>query len=257
MADLQDVTFVLASTIAGLINSAGPTPCPVTIAPGWPTADDINTVMKSRKAHISVYPQPSISSNTTRHEWQWRALPLPAQTLIAQVAGVHVTFTGSITLPVNVAVVNLGQTYLYQPTSSDTLTTLAAGLAVLIPGASSAGPVLTIPNATAEMEINIGAQGTVLRENVRVKQGYQIIIWATSDANRSAIAESFEAALFAFNWLTLSDGTAGMLLFEKNWVEERQEVEGLYKYIILCFVEYGITETAPAWQITSIKRTIN
>src|ERR1700752_1586486 len=122
MADIQDVTFVLASTIAGLINASGPTPCPVTVGPGWPTADDINTVMRARKAHISVYPQPSVSSNATRHEWQWRPLPLPEQTLFAQVAGTQVTFIGSITLPVNVAIINIGQTYLYQPTSGDTLT---------------------------------------------------------------------------------------------------------------------------------------
>ncbi|WP_392336230.1 hypothetical protein [Pantoea stewartii] len=64
-----------------------------------------------------------------------------------------------------------------QPT--DTLTTIATALAVLIAGASNVGPVITMPS-TASFEVRIGSNDTVGRILRRQEKDFQITVWAGS-----------------------------------------------------------------------------
>lgn len=254
MADLEDVSATLASTIVGIINTAGATPMPLTVAPGWPLSDDLNTVLKTGSAHISVFPQPGVSSNVTRHEWNWMVQSIQALTFTASVAGAAVTFGGTVTVPLNIAVKATTKVYTYSALVADTPTTVAAALAALINvdiTATAAGPVLTIPSGPLDLKVTLGGTGVLIRENVREKQSFQITVWANSQANRVAVSKAFEAALYALNYINLPDGTAGMLLHMRSVVTDNSEIEGLYRRDIICMVEYGITETVPAWAVVT------
>lgn len=258
MADIEDISATLASTIVDIINLAGPAPVPLTVAPGWPTANDMNAVVKTGAAHISVFPQPGVNSNATRWEWLWQVSSAPVQTLTAAVATGAITFGGTAILPLNIAVTAASKVYTYSATSGDTSALIATALAALINvdiAATAAGPVITIPSGPVDLKVTLGGQGTLLRENVREKQGFQITVWANSQANRLAISKSFEAALYGLNFITLPDGTAGMLSHMRSLVSDNSESEGLYRRDIICSVEYGITQTAPAWTVVTAPLT--
>jgi len=261
MADVEEVAQTLASTITTLINAQGATPVPMTVAPGWPTSSDMNAVLKSRVAHISVFAQPGVTSNVTRFQWDWDVSSNPTLTATAtvNVAAGTVAFGGTVTLPLNVSVRATNKTYVYSAVTNDTPALVAAGLAALInvdQPASSVGGVLTISHKPLDLSCTLGGQGTLIRENVREKQSFQITVWAANQATRVAISKAFEAALYGLNYITLPDGTAGMLLHMRSLVNDNSETEGLYRRDIICTVEYGITETIPAWAIVTAPLTV-
>lgn len=254
MADIEEVEQTLASTITDIINAAGPTPTPITVAAGWPTADDLNALLKGRSAHVSVFAPPGASSNVTRFQWDWQVSLPPSITTTAMinVAAGTVTFGGTVTLPFNVSVRASNKTYVYSAISGDTPALVAVALVTLIivdQLATAVGGVLTVASAPPDLKCSLGGEGTLLRENVREKQSFQITVWAPTQAIRIAVSKSFEAALYALNYITLSDGTAGMLLHMRSVLSDNSETEGLYRRDIICTVEYGITETTPAWSV--------
>lgn len=259
MSDIEEVAETLASTIVGIINANGPTPAPLTVAPGWPVSDDLNGLLRTGSVHISIYPQAGSASNVTRWQWNWQVVQPAVLTTAASVSGGVVTFSGSITPPLNVAVTATHKVYVYSATSSDTLDTIASGLAALISvdqPATASGPVLTVPSVPADFKVVLGGMGTILRENARSKQSFQITVWAPTQALRVATSKAFEAGLYALNSIALPDGTAGMLLPMREFPGDAGQVEGLYRRDVIVTVEYGITETAPAWAIVTAKPVI-
>ncbi len=279
MADIEDVSATLASTIAGLINTNG-APVPVTVAPGWPLANDLNALIIEGKAHVSVYPQPGVTSNVTRFRKEWKEVSRVPLTLTATINDPFtITFGGSVTLPANIAVRFLNNDYVYSCVDGDTPASVAAGLAALIndsfglsfgagmvmafPLASpasiistAAGAVLTIARGDPNMRVAIVGEGLMIRETARERQGFQITIWAPSQAIRVALSKAFEAALLSYDRLALPDGTDGILTYQRSMVSDNSELEGLYRRDIIVMVEYGITETAPAWTVVSARALI-
>lgn len=253
MADLEDVVATLASTIAGIINTNG-APAPTSVVSGWPLPSDLTAAAAAGKVIVSVYAQPGATSNVTR--FQWDAVPqTPAViTTAATLANGVITFGGTITLPLNVAIFAGGQSYSYAAQSGDTIAILIQQLAYLVQNTfaiSITGTTLTFANPPIDIAVYLGGQGTLIRENAREKQAFQITTWAPTQPLRMATVKAFEPGLFALNSITLPDGTAGMLFSMRSFNTDAGQVDNFYRRDVIVTVEYGITEIIPAWTVVA------
>lgn len=251
MASVEDVLDALAARIAAFLEAAGP-PAVITVFPGWPLANDINAAMAAGKVLVSVYQQPGMTTNVTRFRRDWEVLTPAAISTTVSIAGDVVTFGGTITLPLNVGIRALNKDYGYTAVSGETLASLATALAALLSGdltASASGPQLTISSAPLDFSIALGGKGVIVRENVRIKQGFQITIWAPNPTLRRAAADAFEAAMFGDDRFSLPDGTVGMLSFERSAITDVNALQAEYRKDIFTYVEFGMTEAEPAWSV--------
>jgi hypothetical protein len=258
MADLEDVTASLASAIAGIINTNG-APAPVSVVQGWPLPNDLDTASKAGKVIVSVYPQPGATSNVTRFQWDAiQQTPAAISTTAVLAAGV-ITFGGTITLPLNVSIFAGGQSYSYAAQIGDTIATIIIQLSYLIQyifPITISSNAITFANPPIDLAVYLGGQGTLIRENAREKQAFQITAWAQNQALRMAAVKSFEPGLFALNSVTFPDGTAGMLFSMRSFNTDAGQIDNFYRRDIIVTVEYGITEVLPAWTVVAASTPI-
>jgi hypothetical protein len=258
LADLEDVTAALASTITGIINTNG-APAPISVVQGWPLPDDLDAASKAGKVIISVYPQPGANSNVTRFQWDAvQQTPAIITTTTTILNGV-ITFEGSVTLPLNVSIFAGGQSYSYAAQAGDTIGTIIAQLSYqiqyILPITISPTTIAFI-NPPIDLAVYLGGQGALIRENAREKQAFQITVWAPTQALRKATVKAFEPGLFALNSVTFPDGTAGMLFSMRSFNTDAGQVDNFYRRDIIVTVEYGITEIIPAWTVVAASAPI-
>lgn len=253
MADLEDVTAALASAITGIINTNG-APAPISVVQGWPLPDDLDTASKAGKVIISVYPQPGATSNVTRFQWDAvQQTPAVITTTVTLLNGV-ITFGGTITLPLNVSIFAACQSYSYSVQPGDTVATIIIQLSYLIQytfAITTSTTTITFANPPIDLAVYLGGEGTLIRENAREKQAFQITVWAPTGALRMATVKAFEPGLFALNSVTFPDGTAGMLFSMRSFNTDAGQVDNFYRRDIIVTVEYGITEIIPAWTVVA------
>lgn len=262
MADIEDVAATLASTIAGLLTGSGGTPLngvQTDIFPGWPKPNDLKAALAAGNVQISVYPMPGATSNVTRHQRNWELVSAASITTTAAISGGVITFGGTITLPLNVAVTSEGLTANYQAVSGETLTSLASHVATACVTAgiqaSASGAAVTLASNDPNAAVSLGGQGTLGRENARSKQVFTISIWAPSPSLRSTTAKAFEPYLMGLDTLTLPDGSVGHIFFQREQDNDHSEVEGLYRRDIWFTCEFPYVETAPAYSVTTFTPT--
>ena len=253
MADLEDVVESLASTVTGLINTSG-APAPISVVQGWPLPDDLDAASKAGKVIVSVYAQPGATSNVTRFQWTTVQQTPAVITTTATLSGGVIILGGTITLPLNVSIFALGKSYSYAAQSGDTLATIIIQLSYLL---QNVFPITISPtaiifsNPPPDLAVYLGGQGTLLRENAREKQAFQITTWAPNQPLRMATVKAFEPGIFALDYIDLPDGTAGMLFSMRSYNTDAGQVDNFYRRDVIVTVEYGITEIIPAWTVVA------
>jgi hypothetical protein len=255
VADLADIENVLVSSITQIVYPNGTgnpsivsTPCK--IFRGWPIPKNLDADLTAGKINISVYPNDN-EQKTTRYPREWKSLPAPTPTLTVSVSTTTITLGGTPSSPLNVAIIVNGTAYIYPVQPSDTTTSIATALAAMVQAdttATSSGPVITIPYAHS-LNALVGAFGTAVRETKRQKRSFQITFWCPNPTVRDLIVAPVDAALADIDFLSLPDGTAGRLVYERSKVSDRVEREGLYRRDLFYSVEYGTTDSLSAAQI--------
>lgn len=257
MADLADVENVLTAIIAQIVYPSGTGQAsiinkPCKILRGWPIPANLDADLNAGTINISVYPR-DVEQNKTRYPKDWQEIPFAPATLTLTAAGTTVTVGGTPASPSNAAVLVNGVPYIYPVQGGDTLTAIATGLAELINAATPAtsfGPVITIP-AAKQLSARVGIFGTIIRETRRQKRSFQITFWCSTPTQRDAIVPPVDRSLADIEFLTLPDGTAGRLLYERSPVSDRVQREGLYRRDLFYTVEYATTDTQSAPQIVT------
>ena len=248
MADLSDVEIALWSLIAtdvypGGLPAAGvtaPSPsigAPVRVRRGWPDAARLNTDLAAGVVNVTVFSMPGHSRPTTRYIDQWRTSPVQTPpTLTYSVSGDEITFIGTGG-PGQVAGVQVGPVA-YSIMAPDAPADVATALAALTPGASAAGPVLTMP--TSDFVVRIGAGIAEEREVRRQQQGFRVILWCPTPALRDATATVVDGALAVFDqeFLRLPDGTGGLLRYQGTLPDDVPSKADLWKRTLEYTVEY-------------------
>jgi hypothetical protein len=224
---------------------------------GWPVPGSLDAALAAGKITISIFGQNGTEKNTSRFQPDWVTLTPPAHTLTAVVAGRTVTIGGTVVSPQNVAVIlgdnpaaAIAAIYPVQP--SDTLTTIATGLAALLVAAgvtaTSSGPVLTLPT-TAIISTKIGGYGTVVRELKRQERCFTITLWCSTPAQRDQASPIIDLALVRPENLLFADGTTGRLCYERTLVLDEKQTLAIYRRDIVYRVEYPTIESAAGTEI--------
>jgi hypothetical protein len=257
MADIADVENTLVTTITQAVypNGTG-NPSIINarcnIYRGWPIPANLDADLAAGTVNISVYPM-AVEQRTTRYPRTWQTLSTPTPALTLTISGTTITVGGTPSSPLNAAAIVNGSGFVYAVQPTDTLNSIATGLAALINAftpASSAGAVITVA-AAKEIQTAVGGIGSVIRETKRQKRSFQISFWCPNPTLRDAIVPPVDQALADIDWLTLPDGSSGRLLYERTIVSDRVERAGLYRRDLIYSVEYGTTETQSTAQIVA------
>lgn len=252
MASLTDVMKQLAAQIAAIAypngtNLPSAAGIPLRIYPGWPVPNVLETDLKAGWAHISIYPHGK-DRKTTRYIGRgWEPLTDPVHTVVMTVAGSVVTLSGTISKQ-NLLINLNGTSYVYAMQVTDTLTTAATALASMIPGASNAGPVITLSGAH-QVFTRVGGFGTAFKETKRQEQPVQIIIWANSPEARDAVASPIDSALSDGNSIAFTDGSAGIIQSAGSLMTDQLQKADLYRLDLFYMIDYATTQTLQATEV--------
>jgi LysM repeat protein len=258
MADLTDVSNALVALIAQTLYPNGIGQAPVTGVPtvvyaGWPTASQLDADLAglptgAGRMHVTVFPT-ATEKNVTRYLPDWQTKTQTAATLALSISGQTITVSGTVNTPQNVAVLVNGAAYTYAVQSGDTLTSIATALAALIPGATNAGAVITVPSGQPIRAARAGGSGTLQRETKRQERVMQLSVWADTPDHRSATAAAIDNALSGIERIALPDGTLARLIYRAAHEDDMLQKSALWRRDLLYSVEYATTQTAGATEV--------
>lgn len=260
MASLTDVMKQVAAQVAALAypNGTGQPSAagiPVRVYPGWPVPNVLETDLAAGWAHISVYPHGK-DRKTTRYLGRgWEPLTDPVHTVVMTVSGSVVTLSGTISKQ-NLLINLNGVNYVYAMQTTDTLTSAAAALASMTPGASSVGPVITITGAHS-IVTRVGGFGTAIKETKRQEQTVQIIIWANSPDARAAVADPIDSALSDGNNIAFTDGSSGIIRSSGSLMTDQLQKADLYRMDLFYTIDYATTQIQQATEIIAPTMDLN
>lgn len=281
MADLSDVEESLVNLIASIIfatpylsgayqasnvlaafppptlTNPNPSPIPIvtTVYRGWPEEALLDADLALGRAHVTVFSEPGMTQVVSRYPVEFEeVLPHAAPTLAWTVVGTTATLTGSPATPQNIGIVVDGAGFACAISPGDTLGSAVVRLTALIAAtrtATSAGPVITIPNAHS-IAARVGTWGTSTAEVRRVKQGMRISVWTASPGARDVLAGAIDGGIAGLldpisgvptQWITLTDGTQAYLTYRTGYVTDQSSRVRLWRRDICLMIEYPTMAT--------------
>jgi hypothetical protein len=255
LSDVENalVSLIVAAAYPGGTGSPSAVTSAVAVYRGWPVPSQLDSDLEAGTLNVSVWPGDT-ESRATRHVGREIELPAAPAGLTLTASNTTVTASGTVSSPLNAAILVDGKkAYVYAVQPGDTLAGIAAGLASLVnidTPATSTGPVVTIP-AAKSLVARVGGFGSTVREVKRQKRQFQVTLWCPDPASRDALGECIESALADVTDLSLPDGTAGRLLYERSRVSDRAERDGLYRRDLFYSVEYSTTKSDSAAQVVA------
>ena len=234
------------------------------IYPGWPNKPQLDADLLLGISHITVFARPE-EKNTTRYMTQTQSVPATAPTLTLSAAGQAVTVGGAMPSPFtahNLAVFVNSKPYLYAVQQTDTLTSIATGLAALIAvdvsGTTSSGPTITVAAGAKIGALRVGTSGMGLREVSRQERRFQITIWSDTPDHRKAVVRPIKALLADSHFITFPDGTAGRLIYVGGGgPNDNPQDAKLYRHDLFYSCEYGTTVADPQYQVIAIETNLS
>ncbi len=266
MADIFDIETALAALCNGVIypsgtgqpSAANAVPCRV--YPGWPSESDLAVSLAAGQADVTIFAPPNLERDTTRYARNWVDLVTNTSTLTATVLNRTITIGGTVTTGHYVTIIIDGAAYSYAALAGDTLATIAAALAALMPGglsASSAGAVITVAAKYQGLIVaRTAAPGTVGRELGRQERGFMVTVWAPSPQARSAIGSLLMTALRGTDFMAMPDGSQARVTYRQSNESDGKENAMAYRRDINVWVEYATVETAAGYPITTTVNTV-
>ncbi len=221
MADSSDIEAALLSLIPSLVYPNGTAQpsiigSPITLQRGWATEQQVASAVAANTAIISIFADKAMSRDATRYQRAWFTTSQAAATLTASLSGYAVTFGGTVTAGNTVGVLSNGVAYTHVAISTDTLSTIASGLAASIPGATASGAVLTLPASEYLPAVVVVNGGTVASEVSRQQQAFRICVWAPEPSIRDSIFTRIPALIANQYRLALPDTTIA------TWMGQRE-----------------------------------
>lgn len=271
MADEADVRLALATLVQSVIYPTGPSnPSAVPgfagkiwIYPDWPAPGTI-------EAKVPLSASPSIGDvvvaafdlpdavDTTRFPVQDQGSTTSPITLGWSVSGSIATVTGTVSIPQNIGLVLLGQSFLYSVQSGDTLSTIASAIAALVnpvTPASAPGAAISIP-AGGAIQGRVGGIAATMREVGRQKQTFQVQIWAPNEAIRQAVAKTIKPFLDDQRRIVLADGSVAMMPAGQAMTLQDILKVGVSCSAIRYRIEYATIVASSTAQVLTIAQTI-
>ena len=263
MADESDIENAMVSLIGSALYPAGDPSidgvaspvcgCVARIYRGFPAADVLEADLAAGAANITVFPEPNMTRNTTRYQPVWQQLGTITPSVTATVSGLTVTLGGT---PAAGHVVGVqygkgslltGQAVRFGAT--DTLTTAATALAAKVAGATSSGPVITMPSGTANLTAMAVCDQAARLEVRRQQQGFRVSTYCPSPAARDAIGAAVDLAIAGLvdangnptTFLTLADGTKARMAYRTTFSSDMPGKIHMWRRDLCYTAEFGTT----------------
>lgn len=264
MATLEDVLTTLATQISayvypngtGLPSVTGKT---IKVYPGWPTSSSLDQDLQADNVNVSIYPV-GPEHNVTRYRPKNNVMSIAAATLKLTAAGNVVTVGGVMPSPFtahNLALLVDKQPFIYSVQPTDTLTSIATGLATLLavtfPGTTSSGPVITLPANTVPVVARVGTTGVVTTEWERQSQRIQVTVWAADPTSRSQAAAAIRTGFSQIAFLNMPDGYAARVRSNGSTLSDILEKAKTYRRDLFFDVEYATTVTQTLATVVAAK----
>lgn len=237
----------------------------VTIEGGWPIRTQLDTDLQNNNAHISIFPT-NQTRVVTKFERVFEALSIAPATINATVAEQTVTITGRIETPQVVTIIANGIGFAYSILKNDTVNSIAAALAELIPGASVSGNVITLTN-THSLVTRISTLATSAEELSRQERVFLISCWCSGDRDsthydptiRDVLAEAIDVVMKLNYRMALPDGFYAQVFPQEA---ATPYVDDLEKSLILrrdlhYNIQYATTITADDMTIAQAYSNVN
>lgn len=257
MADISDVINTLGSLVGAAMYPNG-TGQPsvvnttVVVRSGWPVPQQLKTLMSTGDVMISIYGMPGMGKNTTRFLGDDDAeASIPAPNIAITISGNQVTIGGAIKAGEAATIKVNYQPYSYAIQATDTVDTIAAALAALIPHATVSGAVITV-SEVFDIEAAISVPVTVQQEIGRQAQVFMIVIWAPTEALRDAAGRALELAFKQQPRITMPDNTWARLLYRGVTQTDGAEKQQIYRRNLLYEVEYALTAPVTENTVTNL-----
>ena len=244
MADISDVEAALCGLIEQAIYPNG-TAQPsisnalVKIYRGWPTNRALNADLAVDTQTVTVFSKENSTKDTSRYRRVWRTTSETSPTLTVQCVGDTGSFGGMGGAGQTAGLTVGGVAYSWTVTAGDTPSSVAAGVASIIPNATSAGSAVTVDGA--RLSGRVVGSGTATMETRRQEQGIMIAVWCSTPAGRDLLAGSVDNSLSNTDWFPLSDGTVARLRYHETFETDVSENANLYRRNLNYVVEYATT----------------
>jgi hypothetical protein len=223
----------------------------VSIEEGWPIRSNLDKDLAAGYAHVSVFPT-NKERVVTKFERTFQPNTLTPATLTAVVSGQTITIGGTVSIPQAVMVIVNGQAaqgYGYQVLITDTLDSIAAGIAALIPGASAVGAVVTVPSAF-DLVARIATQYTASEELSRQERVFMISVWSPTPEIRYLLGSAIDVTFKENYRIVLSDNYFGQVFYDHVEEIDMLEQEIIYRRDLFYNVQYPTTVTNSYTTIT-------
>lgn len=254
MADLSDVQNTLVNLIQTAVYPNG-TGNPsiinagVRIYAGWPIPAGLDSDLSNGISNINVFTT-NMERNTTRFQTDWQDSLINTATITLTVSGNTITVGGTISTPQTCMVQASGGSYVYTVLNTDTLNSVAAGIAALIAGATSMGSIVTLPASYYRISARVGVTGTSARELKRQERVFQICVWSNTDANRTTLASAIDVLFAALERISLPDNFSARIKYISSTVIDDTEKQKIYRRDLRYSVEYATTQLETDYTIT-------
>lgn len=230
MADLSDVEETLATIIAQIVYPQG-TASPsisgntVTISPGWPVRQKLDDILLAGNAMISIFPtnQEKVGPIFFRN---FNSYETPIPTLSAVVNENTVTISGTVSLPQAVLIIVNGAAYGHPVQQGDTLNSIAAALADILPSATANNNVITV-NDFYSLETKISAPATAYTDLGRQKRTFMLSCWCHTPAIRKILGSALDVYFKQVYRILMADN-----YFANVFYMHTNEIDGLEKQSI-------------------------
>ena len=266
MASLEDVMNTLTTQISAYVYPNGTGQPSVTgktvrVYPGWPTSSSLDQDLQADNTNVSIFAT-GPEHNVTRYRPKNNVMSIAAATLTLTAVGNIVTVGGVMPSPFtahNLALLVDKQPFIYSVQSTDTLTSIATGLATLLavafPGTTSSGPVITLPANTVPIVARVGTTGVVTTEWERQQQRMQITVWAADPTSRQQVASAIKTGFSQIAFLNMPDGYGARVRSNGSMLSDILEKAKTYRRDLFYDVEYATTVTQTLATVVATKVT--
>jgi hypothetical protein len=260
MANISVVEDTLVNLISGILYPNGtsqpsivPSVGNIRVYAGWPVPPSFEADMNAGNAHITIFPQ-NTGRNTTRFPQNWLPQTFTDPTITLTLIGNQITIGGIVSIPQSCMIVVNGIGYAYGILETDTLDTIAAALALIVPNSSASGNVLTISSAIS-ITPRVTSYGTSAKEIKRQECIFNVITWAFSRDTRTNVSDPVEIGLGALSRFLLPTDNFYCPIFYMGLKdhEELQKSIPIYRRDLMFRIEYP---TIISEQFTNIEDVI-
>lgn len=246
MADLSQVLEVIAQNVSSAVYPDGvlnPSVCgvDVNVQQGWPIRSELDKFLLAGKAVVSVYPT-NKERVVTKFERNYQTVSINEPTIALTVSGKTVTVIGVVETGQVVMIIVNGVGFAYSIQEDDTLNEIASNAAALIPSASAALNVITIPSAFS-IVTKISRIGTAAKEIARVDRVFMISCWSNTHSIRASLGSAIDVYMKLNYKIVMPDGFYAQVFYDSTQYSDYLEKSRIYREDLNYKIQYATTVT--------------